>query len=136
MAIQRNVRVYLEADDRLVFNADADEIEIIFNNLISNAVKYNKEGGEVNIGIRKESAGLMITVRDTGIGMNEEEVSRLFQEFVRIKNAKTKNITGSGLGLSIVKKLVEESYEGRISAASVPDEGTTFTVVLNNATNL
>jgi signal transduction histidine kinase len=69
-------------------------------------------------------------VEDTGIGMTEEETALLFQEFVRIKNEKTKLITGSGLGLSIVKKLVEGNYQGTISVASVPDKGTTFTVIL------
>jgi signal transduction histidine kinase len=136
MAIQRNVKVYLDAPENIVFKADADEIEIIFNNLISNAVKYNKEGGQVNISIRTEDSSLRIQVEDTGIGMNEEELARLFQEFVRIKNAKTRNITGSGLGLSIVKKLVENSYNGQITASSIPDEGSTFTVELNKRTNL
>jgi len=135
MAIQRNVKVYLDTPENMVFKADADEIEIIFNNLISNAVKYNKEGGQVHISVRAEDNSLKIKVEDTGIGMDEDELARLFQEFVRIKNAKTRNITGSGLGLSIVKKLVENSYSGQITASSAPDEGTTFTVVLNKSTN-
>ncbi|MEE4256379.1 MAG: ATP-binding protein [Bacteroidales bacterium] len=135
MAIQRNVKVYLDAPENLRFKVDSNEIEIIFNNLISNAVKYNKEGGQVNIRIRTEDSKLKITVEDTGIGMSKEELAHLFQEFVRIKNDKTRNITGSGLGLSIVKKLVENNYKGQITASSVPEEGTTFTVVLNNIIN-
>jgi len=131
MAIQRNVKVYLDAPENMMFKSDADEIEIIFNNLISNAVKYNKEGGSVHIIIKKENKGTRITVEDTGIGMSEEELGKLFHEFVRIKNAKTKSITGSGLGLSIVKKLVENSYHGQIQASSIPDEGSKFSVLLN-----
>ncbi len=73
---------------------------------------------------------IQISVKDTGIGMSGEELSKLFGDFVRIKNEKTRAITGSGLGLSITKKIVEESYGGRIQVASVPDQGTTFTVEL------
>jgi signal transduction histidine kinase len=110
--------------------ADPDEIEIIVNNLVSNAVKYNKDGGSVNVVMRISSSGLTIKVEDTGIGMAEDDVKLLFQEFVRIKNEKTKLITGSGLGLSIVKKLVEETYHGTISVTSTPDVGSTFEVKL------
>ena len=70
-----------------------------------------------------------ITVADTGIGMTPEDLERIFDDFVRIKNDKTKNITGSGLGLSIVKKLID-SYSGKIEVESVPDRGTTFIVRL------
>jgi two-component system, sensor histidine kinase and response regulator len=128
MAIQKNVRMYLDAPENLVLQSDSDEIEIIMNNLVSNAVKYNREGGEVNVFIRHEDDVVVIQVEDTGIGMNEEEVSRLFQEFMRIKNEKTRNITGSGLGLSIVKKLVEDTYHGTITVKSTPDVGSTFIV--------
>lgn len=130
MAIQRNVKVYLDAPEKLDFRADEDEIEIIFNNLISNAVKYNKEGGEVSISIKEKGRGISIRVQDTGIGMSAEELESLFGEFVRIKNAKTRNITGSGLGLSIIKKIIENNYGGEIKAESVPDEGSTFSVKL------
>ncbi|MDT8392947.1 MAG: ATP-binding protein [Bacteroidales bacterium] len=133
MAIQQNVKIYLHAPKELNFNADANELEIIFNNLISNAVKYNKEDGEVNISIKQHKEQLIITVQDTGIGMNDEELSMLFQEFVRIKNNKTRNISGSGLGLSIVKKLVNNNYDGTITVASEPEKGSTFTVRLKPA---
>lgn len=133
MAIQRNVKVDLNAPEDLYFKADPDEMEIVFNNLISNAVKYNKEGGHVDISIEIKDAELLIRVADTGIGMTEKELSSLFQEFVRIKNSKTRNITGSGLGLSIIKKLVEINYRGEISAESEPDKGSTFSVRLKAA---
>jgi signal transduction histidine kinase len=84
----------------------------------------------VFVTIRQDNSTLKIKVEDTGIGMTEEETKLLFQEFVRIKNEKTKMITGSGLGLSIVKKLVEGNYQGEITVKSVPDKGTTFTVEL------
>jgi signal transduction histidine kinase len=130
MAIQKNVKMLLDCPENLTYAADTDEIEIIVNNLVSNAVKYNRDGGSVFVTLRQENSAIKIKVEDTGIGMTEEETGLLFQEFVRIKNEKTRLITGSGLGLSIVKKLVEGNYNGTISVASVPDQGTIFTVEL------
>lgn len=131
MSIQKNVKMFLNTNpDKVLFKADAEDMDIIFNNLISNAVKYNKDNGEVNINIKGAEENVTIEVSDTGIGMTTEECALLFQDFVRIKNAKTKNITGSGLGLSILKKTVENVYNGSITVHSEPDQGTRFTVVL------
>lgn len=131
LAVQKNVSVTIDYDtDQIFLSADTEEIKIIFNNLISNAVKYNKDGGDVFCNINHNNGRIQISVKDTGIGMSEEDVSKLFGDFVRIKNEKTRAITGSGLGLSITKKIVEESYGGSIKVASVPDQGTTFTVEL------
>jgi len=128
-AIQRNVKVSFDRVENATLTADAEEMEIIFNNLISNAIKYNNEGGQVNVFLKPDDLNISIRVEDTGIGMSEEELSNIFQEFVRIKNQKTRQITGSGLGLSIVKKLTEE-YGGDIHVESKPDVGSTFTVIL------
>jgi len=130
MSIQKNVRMYLDAPENLFISADPDEIEIILNNLVSNAVKYNREGGSVHVVLRQLDSAIKIQVEDTGIGMKEEDIRLLFQEFVRIKNEKTKMITGSGLGLSIIKKLVEDNYSGSISVKSTPDVGSVFEVKL------
>jgi two-component system sensor histidine kinase/response regulator len=127
-AIQKDVDLYLNTKEQVLMDADPKEIEIIFNNLISNAVKYNKNGGRVDVFIKEEKDNIVVKVSDSGIGMTEEEKSRLFQEFVRIKNQKTKNITGSGLGLSIMKKIVD-MYHGEIEVQSVPDKGSTFTII-------
>jgi len=127
LAIQRNIKVYLDAEENLYINADSYEMEVILNNLVSNAVKYNKEDGKVFINIKKQNDYILMTVEDTGIGMSPEDISLLFNDFVRIKNSKTKNITGSGLGLSIVKKMIN-MYNGTIEVESKPDIGTKFII--------
>lgn len=131
-AADKRVTMEMNCPERLVFRADAGEIEIIFNNLLSNAVKYNRDDGRVTATVEKFGDGVKISVADTGIGMTEEEKSRLFGEFVRIKNKKTKNVMGSGLGLSIVKKLTA-LYGGSVSVESEPDVGSTFTATLVKA---
>lgn len=128
-AIQKNISIHLDAEPGIRMKADPDDIEIVLNNLLSNAVKYNKNDGSVNIIITRESENVMIVVKDTGIGMKQEEIHQLFKEFVRIRNEKTKNIHGSGLGLSIVRKITD-IYKGKIEVESQPDYGTTFRVIL------
>lgn len=125
----RSIKIELDAPDNIILKADTGELDMIFNNLISNAVKYNREAGKVFVKLAEHDDKLVIDVADTGIGMSEEEQKKLFKEFSRIRNAKTADILGSGLGLSILKRLVE-LYEGEISVKSVPDEGTTFTVTI------
>jgi two-component system, sensor histidine kinase and response regulator len=128
-SIQRDIKIKLTGPDHMIMKADANEMDIIFNNLISNAIKYNKEGGTVDISMECIDGLIRIKVVDSGIGMTEPEMGKLFQDFVRIRNEKTKNITGSGLGLSIVKKLAD-NYGGTIDVTSIPDQGSTFIVSL------
>ena len=131
IATQKNVEIFIDSEpEQIFFNGDPEKIEIIFNNLISNAVKYNKDNGEVRCIMRDNAENIKVTITDTGIGMSEDDIPKLFQEFVRLKNDKTRKISGSGLGLSITRKIVEDIYKGKISVTSIPDEGTTFTIEL------
>jgi len=129
-AKEQNVTINSDCPKSLNMHADPDEIEIILNNLLSNAVKYNKIDGKVDLKVSQKNGNVVIKVSDTGIGMTQKEASKLFKEFVRIKNDKTKDIMGSGLGLSIVKKLAM-LYGGNVVVTSAPDEGCEFTVTLN-----
>lgn len=127
LAIQRNIDIILDCEENLYMNADKNEMEIILNNFVSNAVKYNKENGKVYITIQKKDSVLQMTVEDTGIGIKKDDQALLFQDFVRIKNEQTKLVTGSGLGLSIAKKIVS-LYDGTIDMESEPDVGSKFTI--------
>lgn len=132
LADERGIKVTVRADGDLVMTADAGEIEIVLNNLISNAVKYNRDGGRVDVLLGAADGVVTLRVEDTGIGMTPSERERLFVEFVRIKNDHTKNIMGSGLGLSIVKRIVER-YDGEVAVESTPDVGSVFTVSLERS---
>lgn len=126
-SIQKDVRIILKADGPVMIDADPEELEIILNNLLSNAIKYNIEGGRVTCKIEDLEDSIFLCVEDTGFGISKEELPRLFDEFVRFKNEKTKNITGSGLGLSIVKK-ISDLYNAKIDVQSKPGEGTIFKI--------
>jgi len=132
-AAAHNVTMKLHAARPLTMQADVREIEIILNNLLTNAIKYNRDGGCVDVSVREADGAALIAVTDTGIGMTAEETQRLFTEFARIRTERTRNILGSGLGLSIVKKLAL-LYDGDVTVESRPDAGSTFTVTLPCAT--
>lgn len=123
----RGIDITLEAPTDITLMANISEVDMMLNNLISNAVKYNRDGGKVIVRIEQDADAISIRVADTGIGMSLEEQRKLFKEFSRIKNSKTTNILGSGLGLSILKHLTE-MYAGNILVESEPDKGTTFTL--------
>jgi len=109
--------------------ADPRNIEEILNNLLTNAINYSPEGGTVTVTARGVDHFVEIKVSDTGVGIDPQELPKIFDKFYRVKHPKTRQVTGTGLGLSIVKGLVE-AYRGSIHVQSVPDQGTTFTVLL------
>ena len=131
-AERRGITIELDAGDDVELRADAGEVEIVLNNLISNAVKYNRDGGHVKIELRRLDDAVRIAVSDTGYGLTPEEQAKLFTEFMRIKNEHTVKVLGSGLGLSTVRKIAN-LYEGEASVSSEPDVGSTFTVTLRDA---
>ena len=109
--------------------ADPLALESIFGNLITNAINYTQEGGQ--IAVKADMAGINLRVRvvDNGFGIEARFLDKIFKRFFRVKNDKTRFITGTGLGLPIVKGLVE-ALQGHISVESKPEKGTTFTVLL------
>jgi two-component system phosphate regulon sensor histidine kinase PhoR len=108
--------------------ADRGDLDRIFMNLISNAIKYNREQGRLTVRIEDAGAAWDVAVTDTGIGMNDTERGSIFQEFYRVKSHKTSGIAGTGLGLATVKRVLGE-YNGKVLVQTKPDAGSTFTVV-------
>jgi two-component system phosphate regulon sensor histidine kinase PhoR len=133
-AADRQIRLSLEdapeasADAQRVL-ADRDALLMILTNLIDNAVKYTPEKGQVDVALQRSGLYLAVRVRDTGIGMSPEEAERVFDEFYRAKNEYTANVPGTGLGLSLSKRLAE-LHQGRIEVASSPGKGSVFTLSL------
>ncbi|MBU1096081.1 MAG: hybrid sensor histidine kinase/response regulator [Ignavibacteriae bacterium HGW-Ignavibacteriae-2] len=116
-------------DQLPLLSADQNEINRVFINLISNAIKYNRDKGSITITCRLKGNYIITAISDTGIGLKPEEKSKLFQEFYRAKNKNTRGISGTGLGLSIVSRIVE-CYHGKIDVESEYEKGSTFTVYL------
>ncbi len=108
------------------------EMEIVLNNLLTNAIKYNREGGSVRVSLGRHEDAIEIAVSDTGFGLSHDDAGKLFNDFVRIKNAKTRGIEGSGLGLATVKRIAS-LYHGDAMVTSEPEQGSTFTVTLKAA---
>ena len=109
--------------------ADPLALESIFGNLITNAINYTPEGGEITVKIDMAGINLRVKVADNGFGIEEKHLDKIFQRFYRVKNEKTRFITGTGLGLPIVKELVT-TLNGFIDVESVPGKGSVFTVLL------
>jgi len=109
--------------------ADPKNIEEIFNNLLSNAMNYSPDGGEVKISARVAGDFIEIKVSDSGVGIPPEEVPKIFEKFYRVKDPRTRHVTGTGLGLSIVKGIVT-AHRGFIEVESEVNRGTTFRILL------
>jgi signal transduction histidine kinase len=129
----RENRIELEygvpIDGAVTVYAGAEGLDRIFNNLISNAVKYTPSGGRVSVTLSLTEGSARVEVADTGIGIPEESLEHLFEEFYRAPNAKAQIKEGTGLGLAITKDLVTR-YGGQITVQSRLGQGTTFVVTL------
>lgn len=101
-----------------------------FYNLIENAVKYNRKGGRVEIAVRQDEGHVMIRITDNGIGIEREAVSHIFEPFYRADQSRSQKIPGSGLGLAVVKMILDK-HDGKISVESQAGKGTQFEVCLN-----
>jgi len=105
--------------------ANRYNVEEVLSNLISNAINYSPEGSRIHITAQSDAAYLQIRVSDNGLGIPEEDLERIFDRFYRVKNEKTRYIHGTGLGLPIVKSIVE-AHNGRLRVESKLDQGSTF----------
>ncbi|UCF70822.1 MAG: response regulator [candidate division WOR-3 bacterium] len=110
-----------------VIKGDAGLVKEIFMNLVSNGVKYNREHGELSVRLREGDEYWVVEISDTGIGISEEDIPRVGEEFYRIKSEGT--IAGSGIGLAIVKRIIEV-HNGKLEIESKLEQGSTFSVLL------
>ena len=113
----------------LLFLTTEEDMHRLVGNLLENAVKYTPPGGKVRLGLRGGESEITIVVSDTGIGISQEAMPHIFEEFYRGPNAKAVGKEGTGLGLSLVKRIVD-LYQGKVQVQSELGKGTTFTVTL------
>lgn len=129
-ARDKNITLHLPDDKNPVYvEADIDRLGQIVLNLVANAVNYTSDNGDIYIDAEERSSTVVLRVRDTGMGIPEEALDRLFERFYRVDKARSRHSGGTGLGLAIVKHLVE-SHDGKIYVKSVEGAGSTFTVEL------
>jgi len=119
-------------DDCRNIMADRSQIERVFINLIGNALKFTPENGKIGIGAHRSGRIIQIDVSDNGFGIPEDAQGKLFEEFYRVENTINQEVKGTGLGLALVKHIIE-AHQGRIWVKSKLSEGSTFSFTLNAA---
>lgn len=129
IADKRGIKIHLPADDKPIHvPADIDLMGRVITNLLTNAVKYNRDGGQVWVSVSKSVTEVRVDIRDTGIGIAPKDLLHVFDRFFRV-NSKDKSVEGTGLGLAICKTIID-LHGGRIWVASELGIGSTFSVVL------
>ena len=125
-ATKRNVTLCMEGEPQTIYGVRRYIYEVIYN-LCDNAIRYNVDGGRVEVRIGRDNGRVSVSVKDTGIGIAPEHQNRIFERFYRVDKSHSKETGGTGLGLSIVKHAVQ-FHSGRIELDSAPGKGTTVTV--------
>lgn len=113
-------------DDCTILIIEDDLYQILFN-LVENGIKYNRPGGQLSISLQKSDDNAVIHIQDTGVGISEEALNHIFERFYRVDKARSRKSGGAGLGLSIVRNMVERN-QGKITVESQLDVGTSFTL--------
>ncbi|GAA0484047.1 sensory box histidine kinase PhoR [Salinibacillus aidingensis] len=126
-AEEKQIQVKVDVAPSLELEADATRFTQLLLNLLSNAIHYTPEDGQINIGAEENRNEVQINITDTGIGIPQEHLPRIFERFYRVDKARSRNSGGTGLGLAIVKHIAE-AHDGKIEVESTINEGTTFSV--------
>ncbi|MFK9091211.1 two-component system histidine kinase PnpS [Bacillus salipaludis] len=130
-AEEKNIRLeFYCKHDQVLIKCDADRLKQVFINLIGNAITYTPSEGDVKIILLDCNENVRIHVKDSGVGIKEEEIPRIFERFYRVDRARSRNSGGTGLGLAIVKHLIE-AHHGNISVRSKVGEGSEFIIELH-----
>ena len=117
----------LDPNSQLYIEVNPEQLSLAFKNILDNAIRFTLEEGTVTVRTSRQEANLVIEVQDTGVGMSEDVLARIFERFYRVDEAHTTR--GFGLGLPIVQKIVE-LHNGTIEAESTPGTGSTFRIIL------
>ncbi len=125
----KSIRLSLNIEDPIGVMADRARLMQVFTNLIVNAVKYNKPNGEVTINVSRKAKAAIVTVSDTGIGMSEEDLARIYEKFYRADKSRSSAKEGTGIGMYVVKRLLE-MHDANIVYTSTVGEGTSVKVEL------
>ncbi|PLR98112.1 two-component system histidine kinase PnpS [Bacillus sp. T33-2] len=129
-AEQKNIALeFKDNGSNVMIEGDVDRLKQVFINLVTNALNYTPNGGKVSVTVKENSSSVTIKVKDTGIGIDKEEIPRIFERFYRIDKARSRNSGGTGLGLAIVKHIVE-AHKGSIEVKSDIGNGTVFSIKL------
>ena len=129
IAEEKNIQLILKpVRDKLQLFGDKNKLKQVFVNLLTNAIKYT-ESGSVTILVREEENSGQILIKDTGIGIPEEDIPRIFERFFRVDKARSRSVGGTGLGLAIVKHIVE-AHGSKVEVRSEPGKGSEFSLRL------
>ncbi len=132
-AQQKEIRVILDIPENLPFvHVDRDTFREALSNLISNAIKYNRVGGEIHIRARERDDWVVVELEDSGFGLDEKEIPFIFDQFYRSKSKEVRQQQGTGLGLPIVQRIIR-AHGGKIEVKSELGAGSTFFVYVNRA---
>ena len=135
LATTKNIKVELHCPQKqIILHADSLRLRQVFLNLLTNAIKYTHNGGTVTIDLELNDENVATTITDTGIGIDNEHLKRIFDRFYRVNKTRNCNDGGSGLGLAIVKWIVD-THGGSIKVSSIPGHGSKFTIILPRPQN-
>jgi signal transduction histidine kinase len=126
------VTLEVRAETERVIRGSSKDLSLLIRNLVDNAIRYSREGDKVFVEVEAAGEGVLLRVRDTGIGIPSRDLSRIFERFYRVDRARSRETGGTGLGLAIVKHIVE-NHRGRTHVESELGRGTTFEVTLDAA---
>ncbi|MDP2247222.1 MAG: ATP-binding protein, partial [Nitrosomonadales bacterium] len=121
-------RISLEADTSIWLSGAAEELHSALGNLVSNAIRYTPEGGEIKLNWRMRGQEAVFSVQYSGIGIEQKHIDRLTERFYRVDRSRSRETGGTGLGLSIVKHILTR-HQAKLEIESVLDKGSTFSVV-------
>ena len=129
--VEKGFTMQSQVEDNVTAIANPDALKQAIINLLSNAMKFSRNRKEILLGLRKEKGSVMIEVKDKGIGIPEDQKDLIFEAFYRVGQKGAEDISGTGLGLTVVKEIVE-AHHGKILVESKLNEGSKFTIILNS----